>query len=871
MAGNSTFERYMLQRHGTGIGSRADAAGNHAMAAELIDAYAQAGETMPAGVADRVRQLNQITQDAAIFDAAGPSARAHLSGGSFDPVAMRAQAAQLEQELLQESAYARNITERLANQTAVQNLRTLEMQNDMAAATFDAQRDNTIATLQLSTRTAQNELAAAERGDAVAAGIQFASDNGFSIDDLENAYRSGSPSDLAAAFGTSDRMAAHAVLRQARLMEDENRSDLLNSMATAANEQAAMLAADANVSNEMLQSWLADPSTLPEDLTLLGVQTALEERQTTIASQQQFTQARVSGIAAEAELQLLAFSSLRGDQRMEILTTLAGGGISTQDLRGMLNSEQGITQLTQLIRQSSEVSADGKFTMAGPDGAPVELSVGDLIEYVQQDMQAQAQGRVTQILGQQQIDSFMLEHEETTRLLDRVDRLSGRPLPREARALIERSYHDSQALIQASLMTDDPERQAQLRDGAAQLMNNARQQAMQYMTRSGLSEARIDAILQGHFSQPEAYREAMAHVLSSQEFALRSAAIGTRGLGSSISALIQSKDFTQEQLREWQENPEGSIFDIGSDPVLGFGGNRITQEELVAAVEAPIIGVMAERIVAGMQELPGYDQISPELRNEVSEILSTVQQAEGGIAGLQRLGGALRLLDESMYEASVAEAIAQTEQTGQPVMPTYVRGQMLSQLDTMLRDGNFANTVIDEAGAGTMELYAVLGEYVRATTPGIALVGENAPAFDDLPALTIRSIFNRMGGGVNPLNAGSMAAQREIIASEVSAAYGVQPGQRVPDAETASNLRVALLNIYARKMANPDAHRNTMLFGALPAPYDIGGLGTGVPNAEGRGRIASAEELAAELERLGYPVPEQLYPHIAGSGVLDLD
>ena len=210
---DTPHSRYMTAKFGSGLASRADAAGNHTLSTTVMDAYAQSGQAVPAELATQIQELNSITQNEAMLSQSSPSARAALAAGSYDPIATRNRAAQLEQQILSSSATARNAGAAAELQINQQRALELQLKNQMTQDTFGAARDANISTLSLQAEQARDQLTTIEDGRSLRTATDFVYQNGATVDDLYAAYSANDPAIMQQVFGTTDRRVAHGVLQ----------------------------------------------------------------------------------------------------------------------------------------------------------------------------------------------------------------------------------------------------------------------------------------------------------------------------------------------------------------------------------------------------------------------------------------------------------------------------------------------------------------------------------------------------------------------------------------------------------------------------------------------------------------------------------
>lgn len=850
---DQTFFRFMAHRNGTGIGAHADETGNNKLSNQLIDHYAQAGQVIPQNIQGALRELNEITQREATLDGATPSARAALTSGGYDPLAVKKRYAELENMILSESADARNLKERIEIQTAQGQLELLEDQTRMNTATFDARKDNKLAQLTLDTLGRREQIDAAERGREIEGLLQSAFEKGFGTTEMQEAWHSASADRMQEVFGTTDRALAHEALRAALLGEDELASSMIENMSTAASLQAAQLDADPEMTDEMLQRFLADPDAArAAGVTGTAAAAALEGRTLRVQATDAYMQARQQGITSAEVLQETTLGSMAPHSKAQVLADILGGEMDMNQIKEHLEQGQ-IDTVLDAVMAKGTVGKDGKIALPGPDGLPVEVSVVDLVNGLAMDEMDGQRRTAFATLANQELERFIGEQQETQRVIDFAQALVGRPLSNEARRAVEIAQDQAHSMIRASMRAESTEDFQALREGAVRAMENGRRAVVEDLRRTGTPEHKLESITQGRFANHETIRDARRHLLAGQEYA-------TRGgmFGPGLAALIQEKGWSKSMLDEWLATPEADIYSIGRSEGWIRSGTQITEGDIVGVVEGPALSVLSSELLEEMQGMESLQLLPESVQETIAGLAQSVGDGEkSGPAAVQSTLQAIRAADEAMWAAEQAASM-EANLRGEKFTPSYQRGQLASQLDDLFRRKDITERIFRDVNS--MEQMALLNEYLYIHLPDTTRFGDQSLQFDDIPAAAASVLMEKVTGGIGSIGGSDLVSMRSHIEREAAAFAGVGGGavtkrMRTPEENLVhKQVSAALFSIYARKSAGPEEHRSD-IFGWRPRGVGESFIGSGVPSAGGQrgpAQFATMDEVREEMQRMGY-------------------
>lgn len=840
--GSDAFLRSLAYKHGTGMAARADAAGNHAMVAGITDAYSTNGQVVPAHLQDAMRELNEITQQETLLAKTTGSARAALAGTGYDPLAVTRRAGELENYLMTNSSEARTAMERALLQTAQQQVRALEIQNQFQSETFDARRDATIAELNLSRGTDEQALDALNLGKELEGLMTHVRNGGHTLEDLYDVWEANDPALATQVFGTGDRLRQHQLLRAVALADDEFASARLNAMTKAANLSATQLASDPSITNDMLMQMAAGEIDLPDGATMLSVAAAVEERQGTEIARQALVAAEAQGIVQGKEYEQLMLAAMAPVEIADVLSQVLGNQVTAEQIMEALSSGETTIVATAVMEAAKQGGAQGTIQIKTPTGKTATVTVQAMLDNMVTRLENRELQTAMQLQSSQRFNTYMQELKATQETIRSVEGMIGVPLPAAIGREVENAYQSAQVFMrQAARAPTQEERDAAFSE-AQLIMENSREMIVDFAKRNGAPEFIQEDIRQGRFSSDTSFKHAVSRLVGFSDAGLRN-----HPLGRQWGALLDSKNLSPQQLEQWAADPNSKISDLG-----------ITHAEVTQIVHGSAYSVLAREAITAIQSNPAYER----LPQSAQEMIMGLANPDTGIISqrdlppqevLRRVSSVIRVADEIAYAEDNARVLA-----GQQEFATYERGTLQRNIQEVLDDKGVIQSLFAPGGKLDRSMGALLVTYMSPIT-GNAPTGEQSVAFEDIASSAAEVVqqqlaFTMLGAANTDISSIKSIAFQEAweYAGPVSSMLTnpldkAATSQRTRDISDAKN---AVLSIYARKLADPSRYK-TKLFGYdLPSSGNFPG-GAGVPAAGLWSQIATSEEISAELRRMG--------------------
>lgn len=837
--------RSLVTKHGTGIAARANERGDHAMAAGLMDTYATNGQTIPANLAEPIRRLNEITQQETILAKSSAGGRAALSGTGYDPVAVRKEAADLERFLLENSADARNAGSRIAQETAGQNLRSLELQNANTAATLDAKNRAEILGFQEQASLSLANISEADAGAAVRASMDFVSETGASVDDLYEVFASNDPALMKAAFGTSDRVAAHGVMQFMQIATSEVHASRLKNMTAAASLRATELAGNPEVANEDLMAMLAGSMELPANTSILSVKEALQEREAVVQARTAMTQAQGDQKTTAEAFRAMAVDGMTGND-------LAGVVVGALQKAGMDGPKAADVMQALAAGETADVAeALLAATNGGKDALQITTQEGTVIEVSAEELigsmvarNEQREMRVAQsIMANERTTRYMRELDENKRIISTVEGMLGVPIPNEIGMMMEARFAEARTLYTQAAKATSPEARMQMEQDAMELMRGGRVGLFEYAERKGVTGAFLEDIKQGRFTADSTYKAGLVELLGSSGQSSNSI------LGRAVAPLLKEANVTQAQLQAWATSDSVNVADLGIEParftavIDGIGFQALAAGSLDVIANNPVFEKLPDGVKAVLDDAL---QMTPEQMREQNVSSATV---------FKRLVTAVQVADGMMVRADREDVLA----GGQSA---YEQGELLQALSKGLNNNEiFVNAIapngkIDRATAALMTMY--IGDRRPLETSG-----DNAVAFDDLANLSAKilgdSIRQEMvGASLRPVSASARSTigrdtRRALKFAAITGEGVAGLGMPQETVKLRDEVTSAIETVYMRKIMNPSEDRSTFFGMELFSAGTTFPGGTGLPSATFLDyEVADLNEIIAQLEANGH-------------------
>lgn len=849
MAQNDIYSNYMLQKYGTGLQTRADAAGNHAISASLTDSYAQAGQTVPAHLQPVIRELNDITSREVIMAKSSPDARAALGGSGYNPLQVRERVRELETYLYNESADVRNLSVRLENEKAQESVTNMALANELTSRTLDAQVGAAVAGFQLQQAQSLSSLNEEEQaGLARALGAQ-ADEDGITTDEMYEILSSGDPMLMKQSFGTSDRAVIHRMINARIMQQSDTDTKRVEGMAKAITAASATLAGDQTISDVDLRAMMAGELPIPDGQNLYSVAEAMQSRQAMATARYQLLDAERQGVVQGAEYEQILLNAMGPTQLADAFaqiftgTTAAGphkpAAVASAIRGAMVNGDYAdvAEAATEAMRQSG---SDGYVEFTTPTGSTARVAVSNLLQTLLERTQSQVLVNGDKLRASERVRQFAEEQQALDKQVRVMEAVSGQPMSGAVRAQVSAFRGQASQLLNAAAMEPDPTKAAEYQTAANSMMERAREAVAQSVELYGAGPDVVEDVRQGRFSSTKSQKQALISATGFNEAGPRASS----PFGQMFADMLREESISGDKYQAWANDDTKGLADLVS-PAKVFqlidkiNYQVLAQTALDALMDDPRVSALGPQAVETMRPL--FDGSIPEIEKlSPSELL-------------QRTINVAVALDDMAYIQDQQTSRAQ----GQP--PSYQKGAILQTIqDHMLRSDTLRN-FYSPNGAPSREMAALMGEVIHLYDPKIATSGATAPSFEDLPQMVMNLSFKSLRNALAGNAFGSRASVRGMVKSDAKRALlmsmgDVDPMSNITEYTTRVNaLEIAVLGVYADKLANPDAYRST-IFGRPALSWGMSDLnpgGPGVPGASGPFSIADMDQIRAKLREQG--------------------
>lgn len=819
MAQDDIYTTALLQQHGTGLHTRADEAGNHAMAAGLMDSYAQAGRTVPAHMQPALRELNDLTQREVVLANASPSARVALGGSGYNPAQVRSRVAELEQMLYAESADVRNLGARLDLERQQQQVLQMELANQFTAATQQGRIDDQLATYAMNRQQNLSQLNAAEQSALVQQLSADADANGVTLEAMTEAWQSNDPALMKSIFGTSSRDVAHAMLTNRMAMNDEVNAGRVAEMASTINLRATEIAADMSISDADLQGMIAGDLPMPDGANMFTLSEALGKRAVRIEAQAALLEAEAQGLVKGAEYeQLVLDSQSPHDLAASFAQLFSQSGmaqgpndpnaVATDMLRAM--NEGRVADVAQAISVAMQsIGSDGYVEIPTGSGSTARIQANKLLNAIMEKTQRESARVGQQLLQNQRFQAFSAELAETDKQLRGTAALFGRPLPATAQEALRVRRNEAMRLMELAAAEPDAAKQAELTAAAGDVMQQARKEMAASIRAYGGSPGLVEDIEAGRFVSERNHKEALIGAVGYGDAGPRAAS----PLGELLNELVRDKKLTPREFQEWAEDGSKGLADLG-----------ITPDQVFEVIDGINYQVLANSAMDVLTTDPRFsnllvDQNTGQLEPWVESALGPLM--DGSLAQtrdltpgdvLNRVMEVVRVVDEVAKERDLVASRA----AGAP--PSYQSGAIMQAVqDNMMNSGALVNYMTNGAGTPSREMGAFMAEILHFYDPNVPVAGEGSVQFEDMAeqvaALSLQR-YNNAAAGRQLTSLAGMRTRAKQDASRALLTSGIRTGEGMTDDWEArqSALEIAVLGVYADKLSDPDAFRST-LFG----------------------------------------------------------
>ena len=838
------FLQHVAAKYGTGISGKADASGNHMLAQQVIDSYAAQGKVVPAAMQKRLQTMNEITQNEVLLAKASPDARIARMSGGYDPVGTQRQLAQLEMEVLNESADARTYTERLANEAAAAQVQSMELANKLSNETIDARIQSERATLELQTATAKGQKAPLDLAQSAMTILKSPGVQGKSTNDLMEIWASNDPTIMQATFGTTDRVAIHASLRQLQIMDSDANQGRLDGMTKSATMQATMLASDPAVTDEMLMGMASGQ--VPAEingtkLSLLAVKQAITERTSTVAAQTAYSAARAGGIAQAEELQVLGLKGLRLDQMSGAAAAALGGSASPEAIIDALQNGRHMEVADALYSIPAVAQNGGQIQIIGPDGQPMNVTVQAFVEAMAEKYDSRAMETATSLSNSVMFDTYMRDMNETDKTISLAQSVLGMPLPAASSRMLQTLRDEARANITAAMRAPDQKTKDALIGKAMEAEATSREFVANEAQKMGAPAFVVEDLRQGRFSSEQSLHHAQVEMLG-----FGAAGVSNSIFGNQLQEVMDGARISPVVFQNWVNADPNATVAAGEIHPASLEALGIEKKDIVRIVEGTAFQVIGDNVLDFISKDPAFVNLDQEFKAQLAPILDGTLAKElnlGPAEAMQRAMAVLKVADEAAW--TKAETLAAQ---GGPAN-TIQRGTFIKRVSDYLNQTKPVQTRL--SGANSRGDLALLASYYAAKTGLTSAVGGNAPSFEDLPVAVEERLMKDLSAKILGEASTNMVALRAQASADIdrftSQAGGVPvaqiPGQLTErDPQRRAVLESAVYQAYARRLLAPEKFNSALQNWWSP----------GQPGWPGGGyALVSDEQIRTEISAMG--------------------
>jgi hypothetical protein len=839
---HDVFLQHLAAKHGTGISARADGTGNHMLAQSVIDSYAAKGQVVPASMQKRLQEMNQITQSEVLLSKASPGARVARMSAGYDPVGTQRRLAQMEMEVLTESADARTYAERLSNEQSAANVESLELANRLSRDTMDARIEGTRASLELETAVARGQKAPLDLAQSTMTILKAPGVQGKSTNDLMEIWAGNDPTMMQATFGTTDRVGIHASIRQLQLMDSEANAGRIEGMTKAANMQAIMLAADPAVTDDQLLAMASGQ--VPAEingtkLSLLAIKGALTERTTAVTAQTAYTEAQTAGIVQAEELQDLGLKGLRMDQMSGTVAAMVGA--TPEAVLDALQNGRHMELADALYSVPAIAQNGGQLQIMGPSGQPMTVTVQAFVDSMATRYDERVMETATSLSNTVAFDVHMRELAETDKTVALTQSVMGQPMPAAASRHLQLLRDEARANITAAMRAPDQKTKDALLAQAMEAESMSRNFVANTAQSMGAPEYVVADLQQGRFSSETSLHAAQVDMLG-----YGAAGLTVSLFGNQMQTLMDTAKITPVQFQAWTMADPNAKIEKGAIHPASLEALGITKQDVVGMVEGAAYQVISNDVMEFVSKDPAFATIDPAFKAQLLPLLDGSLAAELNLApaeSLQRVMQILKIADEAQWTKTEAEAA-----NGGPAN-RYQRGTLQKRVGDHLNQSKPLGTKL--AGASSRADLALLSTYYAAKTGLTSAVGGNAPSFEDLPAMVESKLMKDLSAqtlGQNSTDLVALRAQASADVDRFTSQAGGTPLIQIPsqlterDPQRRAVIESAIYQGYARRLAQPETFNSRLQ----------NWLNPGVPGSPGGGyALISDEDLRSEITAMG--------------------
>ena len=836
------FLQHVAAKYGTGISGKADASGNHMLAQQVIDSYAAQGKVVPAAMQKRLQTMNEITQNEVLLAKASPDARIARMSGGYDPVGTQRQLTQLEMEVLNESADARTYADRLANETAAAQVQSMELANKLSNETIDARIESERATLELQTATAKGQKAPLDLAQSAMTILKAPGVQGKSTNDLMEIWASNDPTIMQATFGTTDRVAIHASLRQLQIMDVDANQGRLDGMTKAATMQATMLASDPAITDDMLMGMASGQ--VPAEingtkLSILAIKQAITERTASVNAQADYVTARTNGITGVEELQALGLKGLRLDQMSGAAS--AALGAPPEAIIEALQNGRHMEVADALYSIPAVAQNGGQIQIMGPDGQPMNVTVQAFVEAMAEKYDSRAMETATSLSNSVMFDTYMRDMNETDKTISLAQSVLGMPLPAASSRMLQTLRDEARANITAAMRAPDQKTKDALIGKAMEAEATSREFVANEAQKMGAPAFVVEDLRQGRFSSEQSLHQAQVEMLG-----FGAAGVSHSIFGNQLQEVMDGARISPVVFQNWVNADPNATVAAGEIHPASLEALGIKKKDIVRIVEGTAFQVIGNNVLDFISKDPAFVNLDQEFKAQLAPILDGTLAKELDLSpakAMQRAMAVLKVADEAAW--TKAEILAAQ---GGPAN-TMQRGTFIKRVSDYLNQTKPVQTRL--SGADSRGDLALLASYYAAKTGLTSAVGGNAPSFEDLPVAVEERLMKDLSAKILGEASTNMVALRAQASADIdrftSQAGGV-PMSKIPghlterDPQRRAVLESAVYQAYARRLLAPEKFNSALQNWWTP----------GQPGSPGGGySLVSDDQIRAEISAMG--------------------
>lgn len=839
MAGKpNVFMEYLANKNGTGLAGRADESGNHYLVRSVIDDFATNGEVVPTALQSQLKELNDIVRQEGLLAGAGVAGRTALAGAGYSATGNMQRVAELEQNILTQSAAARTAKERAELQQAQANAQITQLQARMDSETFDARREAAVAENYLIASTNRQAAHTVEKGNLVKGILSHMDAAGVTADDYAAAYMTNDPATLKNYFGTTDRVAIAEAMSARKLADDTVLQGRVDAMTRAQTRQVDQIVNDQGIRTEDLSAMLSGKLAMPKGLSMKTVGLALEERQRLETASFDYMKASTDQAITADELQAKLLATMTdGQLAVPLMKQL---GLKDDEITSAMQNGGLEKLVTDLTENPSVANSTAMVALSGPDGKAIQVPLVKLRDILYDRVSGRYVGTANAILADQAFKQYEVEHREVQRQIAVTKAVVPFALGADAEMMISEHMSNAMQLYKSAAYVGgtDPAKRDKLVQAAREATMQARDAVARAAKDGGAPDYVVEDIKQGRFTSDRSWKDALTKGLFFGEAGMGDSEWGP-WVDAKMQSLVTKHELVPADIEKWASSSSTDLAELGIPPA-----------EIKSIFHTIANETMANAIMEGMSKHVAMDALPPDLAKSVRGLIDGSVMRDQKLTSeetLRRLVDTVRGIDEYMVlrqeqMAATGELPADAKRYARGTLQLMIEQQMQS---TQPLEAEF----LARGQAGGRSAMALMAYYSTIGT-GKQAFGPEAPAFENIPNAAVNRYLNHLKGGMAASTYTSMSHVRGAALSDAA-----QVGLTADNAVDKQVIEMAGLNLWAKQMANPSYSTTGIgwLDRVLPSMGEANPYGVDIPQPSiwGKALIADADSLREELTRLG--------------------